>query len=55
MSLHPGDFDRFGMIVRDLSAAMSAYARVFGIREFDLCEIHGRPAALGGLGSLRLS
>ncbi|MGE0809509.1 MAG: VOC family protein [Immundisolibacter sp.] len=54
MSLQPGDFDRFGVIVRDLPAAMAAYARVFGIREFDLCEIDGRPAALGGLGSLRL-
>lgn len=54
MSLHPGDLHRFGMIVRDLPAAMAAYARVFGIRTFDLCEIDGRPAALGGLGSLRL-
>ena len=54
MSLKPGDFDRFGMIVRDLPAAMAAYARVFGIREFALCEIDGRLAAIGGLGSLRL-
>jgi catechol 2,3-dioxygenase-like lactoylglutathione lyase family enzyme len=54
MSLQLGDFDRFGMVVDDLEAAMHAYARVFGIRQFDLCDIGGRPAALGGDGSLRL-
>jgi hypothetical protein len=54
MSLQPGRFDRFGVVVRKLDAAMAAYARVFGIREFALCEIDRRPAAIGGLGSLRL-
>jgi hypothetical protein len=33
---------------------MKAYAQVFGIRQFELCQIDGRPAALGGFGSLRL-
>lgn len=54
MSLPLGRFDRFGMVVRHLDAAMKAYAQVFGIRQFDLCEIGGRPAALGGFGSLRI-
>lgn len=54
MTLQLGNFARFGMVVRDLRDAMAAYARVFGIRQFDLCEIDGRPAAVGGLGSLRI-
>ena len=54
MSLPLGHFDRFGMVVGNLEAAMKAYAQVFGIRQFDLCEVDGRPAALGGFGSLRL-
>lgn len=54
MSLQLGDFDRFGVVVDDLEAAMQAYARVFGIRQFDLCNIGGRQAAIGGAGSLRL-
>lgn len=54
MSLPLGRFDRFGMVVGNLEAAMKAYAQVFGIRQFGLCEIDGRPAALGGFGSLRL-
>ncbi len=54
MSLPLGRFDRFGMVVGNLEAAMKAYAQVFGIRQFGLCQIDGRPAALGGFGSLRL-
>ena len=54
MSLPLGRFERFGMVVGNLEAAMKAYAQVFGIRQFELCEIDGRPAALGGFGSLRL-
>lgn len=54
MTLPLGNFDRFGMVVGNLDAAMKAYAQVFGIRQFDLCEVDGRPAALGGFGSLRL-
>lgn len=54
MTLPLGHFDRFGVVVRDLDAAMAAYARVFGIRRFDLCRIDGRPVALGSSGTLRL-
>jgi hypothetical protein len=54
MSLSLGRFNRFGMVVGNLEAAMKAYAQVFGIRQFELCQIDGRPAALGGFGSLRL-
>ena len=54
MTLPLGNFDRFGMVVGNLEAAMKAYAQVFGIRQFDLCEVDGRAAALGGFGSLRL-
>lgn len=54
MSLQPGRFDRFGMVVRNLDAAMAAYAQVFGIRDFALCEFDGRSVAIGGLGSLRI-
>jgi methylmalonyl-CoA/ethylmalonyl-CoA epimerase len=54
MSLSLGRFNRFGMVVGNLEAAMQAYAQVFGIRQFELCRIDGRPAALGGFASLRL-
>lgn len=54
MSLRLGRFDRFGVVVRDLDAAMAACARVFGIRRFDLCRMDGRPSALGSSGALRL-
>lgn len=54
MSLPLGRFDRFGMVVGNLEAAMKAYAQVFGIRQFELCEVDGRPTAVGGFGSLRL-
>lgn len=54
MSLPLGSFDRVGMVVRNLEAAMTAHAQVFGIRQFDLCEIDGRPAALGSRGKLKL-
>ncbi|MGK2941722.1 MAG: VOC family protein [Immundisolibacter sp.] len=54
MTLPLGKFERFGMVVADLEPAMTAFARIFGIRQFDLCELAGRRAALGGFGSLRL-
>jgi catechol 2,3-dioxygenase-like lactoylglutathione lyase family enzyme len=54
MTLPLGQFERFGMVVADLEQAMTAFARVFGIRQFDLCTLAGRPAALGGFGTLRL-
>ncbi len=54
MTLPLGRFNHFGMVVGNLETAMDAYARVFGIRQFALCELAGRPAALGGFGSLRL-
>lgn len=49
-----GHLDRFGVVVGDLDAAMAAYARVFGIRRFDLCRLDGRPVALGSSSTLRL-